>query len=192
MIEQIYRPKFRTRKVPASSSRPTRILFGMAHAAVRESVLRTMQTPLDGANMALLENDQFCSRFLAEYKELSTASRAISDALTWRAARRPIGPICCALPEEIELLRRACRTGAVTCPGLDRRGRAIVVLDNSVAPPGEDFDAQVKQVAFVLEFALRHMRPPHDRIVLVCKLGSFSSGNSPSLSETREMVSAFA
>ena len=155
-----------------------------AHARSFEA-LRGRITVAEVDDLALL-------RFLVAHSfVVSNAAKAIEEMMEWRRARVPvIGTLMNVKAEQVELLRLACSTGTIICPGRCADGRSLVVLDNSASASLKDknFDSQVKLAAFCLDFALRHARPPADSLVLLCKLNQFSANNQPSLMETREMV----
>ena len=75
----------------------------------------------------------------------------------------PIAPLSTAADDHLALLRAACASGTIFCPGTDVHGRAIVCIDNSAAPVGP-FDGQVRLLAFTIEFALRQCVAPSNKI----------------------------
>jgi hypothetical protein len=141
----------------------------LVRASLSPSALESAAAPLD--------DDGWCCRFLssADLKP-SPAARQAAATICWRHSRQPIAPLNVAQADHIELLRGACATGTVFCPGRDRHGRGVIVVDNSAAPVGL-FDGQVRLLAFTIEFALRQCIAPNNKLCYFFKLGSFSTQN---------------
>ena len=142
----------------------------------------------DATSATCLQEDSWCCRFLVSASwQPDAAAPKVVDTLRWRAFRKPIAPLKAAPAEHLALLRAACATGTIACPGVDRHGRGLICIDNSAAPVGP-FDGQVRLLAFTIEFALRQCVAPCNKICFLFKLSSFSTQNQPAISESLEAV----
>lgn len=122
-------------------------------------------------------------RFLtARDNDVNKAAKLLTQALEWRASRRPHVHDY----SELELEARTGKVRVATEP--DRWGRPIVIFDNTVQNT-KDADANMRFLAFNLEHALRRAKPPVEKYVIFMHLSDFSLSNNPSWSVTKETCS---
>jgi hypothetical protein len=126
-------------------------------------------------------------RFLiARHFKINSALELIRGALKWREQRKP---------NEIEKslkwpqnMARESETGKIYCPGYDRWGRSIVVLDNTVQNTNS-IDDQMTFLAWNLEFAIKMMEKDRvDKYLVFMHLENFSFRNIPPISSTTETI----
>lgn len=122
-------------------------------------------------------------RFLtARDNDVNKAAKLLTQALEWRASRRPD-------VHDYSELEVEARTGKVRVAiEPDRWGRPIVIFDNTVQNTN-DAEANMRFLAFNLEHALRRAKPPVEKYVIFMHLSDFSFSNNPSWSVTKETCS---
>eukprot|EP00291_Cryptomonas_curvata_P014244 CAMPEP_0172181970 /NCGR_PEP_ID=MMETSP1050-20130122/18130_1 /TAXON_ID=233186 /ORGANISM="Cryptomonas curvata, Strain CCAP979/52" /LENGTH=264 /DNA_ID=CAMNT_0012855345 /DNA_START=69 /DNA_END=860 /DNA_ORIENTATION=+ len=130
--------------------------------------------------------DQQLTRFLiARNFNVAHALKLLLSALEWRALRRP--ELVERMPGFEEVFGKQGATGKVYCPGTDRWGRPVLVLDNTVEN-SSDADGRLLFLAWNLEFACRQMGEGVDKYVVFLHLGRFSIFNAPPMRDTRETI----
>eukprot|EP01034_Spumella_vulgaris_P023948 gene23948-30232_t len=78
-------------------------------------------------------------------------------------------------------------TGKIYCPGYDKWGRSILILDNTVENT-KSIDDQMTFLAWNLEFAIKMMKPNVDKYLVFMHLSNFSFFNTPPLASTKETI----
>ena len=106
-------------------------------------------------------DDHILQRFLIARKyNLNQSTELLKRALKWREMRQP------SQIEQSEhwpdLISKEGETGKIRCPGQDKWGRSVIVMDNGVQN-SKNAEHQMIFLAWNLEFAIKQMDPVVDK-----------------------------
>jgi len=101
--------------------------------------------------------------------------------LEWREQRKPSD-----LKPDAKMSKES-ETGKIYCPGSDKWGRPVLVLDNTVQNTSV-VDDQMSFLAWNLEFAIQLMPPTVDKYLVFIHLKRFSIFNTPPFAATKETI----
>eukprot|EP00035_Acanthoeca_spectabilis_P014841 m.291844 g.291844 ORF g.291844 m.291844 type:complete len:481 (+) comp16232_c0_seq5:10351-11793(+) len=139
-----------------------------------------------GEVMGPLFADDSLFRYLrARNGDVKKAEKMLVKTLDWRLKERP------------DLLRAAdfspdeAATGKCRFAGMDRWGRPILVLDNTVENT-TDVDVHMRLLFWTTERMIRRMKPPVEKQVMFVHLPDFSLWNAPPLKSSKTSLAVFS
>jgi hypothetical protein len=115
----------------------------------------------------------------ARQYDVSKALALLQGTLVWRGTMRPDTLRAVDMEAEAE-------TGKIRVGQLDRHGRPIVILDNTVENHVSGREGQMRFLVFNFSLAERLMKPGVDKYVVFIHLENFSFMNMPPMATTLE------
>lgn len=112
------------------------------------------------------------------------ALKLLKETIEWRSEVRP--DLLRAGPLEDEA-----RTGKIKRPGLDRHGRPLLILDNTVENTSEQ-EGQMTYLRWNIENLGRQMKNGVEKQATFIHLTDFSIFNTPPMSSTKHTMDLFA
>jgi len=141
-----------------------------------------MQAAGEGVDEEGWLDDKQLWRFLVARKmDVDGARKQAIAALKWRAFRKPH-----LVRAESDLAMESA-TGKVCVRGIDRFGRPVLVLDSSKENT-TGLDGQMRLLAYQIERAIRLMKAPVDKYVVVIRLGETTMSTLPGPVPTKETL----
>eukprot|EP00037_Helgoeca_nana_P024457 m.259711 g.259711 ORF g.259711 m.259711 type:complete len:420 (+) comp26643_c0_seq5:1660-2919(+) len=139
-----------------------------------------------GDVMVPLFADDSLHRYLrARGGDVKKAEKMIQKTLEWRLKEEP------HLLRAKDFLDIENETGKCRSAGIDRWGRPILILDNTVENT-TNVEAHMRLLFYTTERLIRRMKPPVEKQVIFVHLPDFSLWNTPPLKSSKTSLAVFS